>query len=413
MLDHRPLFLFIESNTSGTGVIFVQKAYELGLTPVLVASDPRKYDYADAPSLRLETCDTYNASALEQLAVRLSSHNVIAGVFSSSEYFIAQAAALARTLGLCCPDADRIMACRDKSVQRQTVSARGIDDLGFALVSTSEEAGEWAAQRQGPTVVKPTRGSGSTGVKLCIGEAEARNQASVLFDAMPETPILIEDFAPGLEYSVELFDGKVCGLVSKHLGKTPYFVECGHDFPARVEQSEAESLGQFAEECAEALGITWGPAHVELRSDGQKIHLVEVNPRLAGGLIPIIIQAASGLDLIGATIQKACGGAFKISKPRADSVALRFIVPEQNGYLVDVTGFEEARAIPGVISAKLDRSLPLFFETSHDFHDRIGHLIAVNPDQQAVIVSIEQAMGCIALTFADDSSIFNGQGVLR
>lgn len=405
MSDNRPLFLFIESNTSGTGAVFAQKAHELGFAPVLVASDPQKYDYADAPWLRLESCDTYNRGALDQLAARLSATDVIAGVFSSSEYFVAQAAALARSLGLNGPDADRIEACRDKSVQRQTVADRGIDNLGFALVGSPDEAAEWAAKRNGPVVVKPTRGSGSTGVKLCAGSLQVRGHTGALLESVPDMPVLIEDFAPGQEYSVEIFDGKVCGLVSKHLGPTPHFVECGHDFPARVAQSEAERLGQFAEDCTDVLGITWGPAHVELRSDGREIHLIEVNPRLAGGYIPIMIRQASGLYLIAATILKAAGQTFKLDKARSDSAALRFIVPDRNGPLLEVTGLERARALPAVVSASLDRILPQMFEISHDFHDRIGHLVAVHKDQPTAIAAVDQALACIALRFADETQV--------
>lgn len=44
---------------------------------------------------------------------------------------------------------------------------------------------------------------------------------------MPGLPFLVDDFAPGREYSVDL-------LVGKHIGPQPHFVETGHNFPARV-----------------------------------------------------------------------------------------------------------------------------------------------------------------------------------
>ncbi|HEU4456584.1 MAG TPA: hypothetical protein VFR81_26185, partial [Longimicrobium sp.] len=41
----RPALLFIESNTSGTGRLFVQAAREIGYRPVLVTARPAKYAY--------------------------------------------------------------------------------------------------------------------------------------------------------------------------------------------------------------------------------------------------------------------------------------------------------------------------------------------------------------------------------
>jgi S-sulfo-L-cysteine synthase (3-phospho-L-serine-dependent) len=401
MSEPRPFFIFIESNTSGTGAIFAARAYEAGFTPVLVSGDPPKYDFAGDPWLRLETCDTYNAAALVAVARKLAATAPIAGVFSSSEYFIARAAALSRSLGLPGPDPARIEVCRDKFEQRRTVTLLGIDDLGFTLAHTPAQAAAYASDRTGPVVVKPTRGSGSSGVKLCRNRFEAQAHAAHLLDATPGIPFLVEDYAPGREFSVEMFDGEVCGLVDKHLGPQPDFVEFGHDFPARVSADLAHRLGQFAKECVQALGITWGPAHVELRSDGRKIHLVEVNPRLAGGFIPTLIEAASGLDLIAATIARAAGRVVKTPRRRDGCAALRFIVPTRNGVLVDVSGLDKAKAVPGIVSARFDRKLPLVFETHHDFRDRVGHLIAVGRDQDAAITAVEHAISHVSLGFGD------------
>lgn len=405
MSESRPLFLFIESNTSGTGAIFASKAYELGYTPVLVASDPHKYDYACEPWLRLEYCDTYNRNDLKYLAKRLGGAGTIAGVFSSSEYFIAEAATLARSLGLPGPDPARIEACRDKTVQRQTVSDLGIDDLGYVIARSPDEAAARALQVAGPLVVKPARGSGSCGVKLCCTPAETRAHAAHLLALTPDMPILVEDFAPGREYSVELFDGEVCGLVGKHLGAQPHFVEIGHDFPAQVSPGLADRIGNVGRDCARALGITWGPAHVELRTDGKELHLVEVNPRLAGGFIPSLIQAASGVDLIEATILKAVGREPCMEKHRSESAALRFVVPELDGILTEVFGLQKAQAVPGIVSARLYRVLPQIFQLNHDFRDRIGHLLAVGPDRQTANAAVEEAMACIAFGYSSQKPV--------
>lgn len=403
MNEKRPLFLFIESNTSGTGQIFARRSHELGFTPVLISSDPLKYSYVEDPWLRHERCDTYNASALEKLARRLQKDTPIAGVFSSSEYFISHAAKLARALERPGPDGDKVEACRDKSIQRRVVSEHGIDDLRFALTQTADDVAEQAALFGGPVVVKPVRGSGSSGVQLCRTVAEARKHADHLFKIMPGMPILVEDFAPGSEFSVELFDGMARGIVSKKLGAQPHFVEYGHDYPARIEPQLAQTVKHFAQECAAALGITWGPAHVEVRTDGTRVHLVEVNPRLAGGFIPVMIHAASGQDLIGATIQRATDQDVQLGEPTPGCAALRFLVPNENGFLQELSGLDAARQVSGIAFAESNRQLPQDFRVHHDFRDRVGHIMALHPDQTAAVNAAEQAMSLVSFRFAEKS----------
>ncbi|MBL4801198.1 MAG: ATP-grasp domain-containing protein [Emcibacter sp.] len=415
MSDLRELFLFIESNTSGTGELFAHTAYELGYAPVLVGEDPQKYAYANKPWLQLETCDTYNRIDLERLAKRLGQTARIAGVFSSSEYFIAKAAALAAALGLPAADAAKIEECRNKAIQRQTVSTLGIDNLHYVVARTSTDAAEWAASMAHPVVVKPTRGSGSCDVKLCKTPSEVRSHAKHLLSTSPEAPFLVEEFSPGQEYSVELFDGEVCGVVGKHLGSQPHFVETGHDFPARISAELSDQLGQFAQDCAAAMGITWGPAHVEVRSDGAQIHLVEVNPRLAGGFIPLMIRAATGLNLIENSILKAAGRNFSCFKPKSGSAALRFIVLRENGVLAAVTGLDAAKEFESIVSAQVYLKTPANVQQHHDFRDRIGHLLAVDPDQGTAIADVEAATSRVSLCYQNgtDAPVRRSEGPLQ
>ena len=80
--------LFVESNTSGTGRLFVRVAREMGFAPVLVTSKPEKYAFlaaADAPEV-LAVSDS-SADALEPVLRARWGNAEIGGITSSSEYF--------------------------------------------------------------------------------------------------------------------------------------------------------------------------------------------------------------------------------------------------------------------------------------------------------------------------------------
>ena len=112
---------------------------------------------------------------------------------------------------------------------------------------------------------------------------------------------------------METFDGDVVGVVAKGLGPTPFFVETGHDFPA---QGPHRRGGRAAVAALAALGLGWGAAHTELRVSPSGPVVIEVNPRLAGGMIPALIEAATGDDLVDAVIARCIGEPPGAARPR-------------------------------------------------------------------------------------------------
>ncbi|MYS05408.1 biotin carboxylase, partial [Streptomyces sp. SID6041] len=103
-----PLLLLLESNTTGTGRQFAARARDLGVVPVLLSADPGRYPYAAEDGLRTVVVDTSDGDALRSVVAGLAAAEPVAGVLSSSEYYVATAAALAADLGLPGPSADAV-----------------------------------------------------------------------------------------------------------------------------------------------------------------------------------------------------------------------------------------------------------------------------------------------------------------
>src|SRR5215213_2373094 len=161
--------LFVESNTSGTGRLFARTARNLGFHPVLITTRPGKYaDLAEEGAPEVVVVPRVDEDELHALAAaRWGGAAGVAGITSSSEYFIATAAALAARFGLPGPDAASVRAARDKSWQRRALSQAGLPAPEFHVVASAGQA-EDATRRIGvPVVVKPVDGSGSVGVRAC------------------------------------------------------------------------------------------------------------------------------------------------------------------------------------------------------------------------------------------------------
>jgi argininosuccinate lyase len=378
------LLLLVESNTTGTGRLFARRAAALGITPVLLAADPGRYPYVRHDAVEHVVTDTSDQDAVLESARALARDGDIAGVTSSSEYYIEAAASCARALGRPGPAPEAVRACRHKGVQREILKAAGLGGPTFVRARTV------AAVRDAgipyPVVLKPCSGSGSVGVRLCADEAEATAHAAKLLHATENerglggpAEILVEEYMTDPEYSVEVFAGRAVATVDKHAGPLPWFVETGHDTPARLPADRERLLANAGHDAVAALGLGWGAAHVELRLGAAGARIVEVNPRLAGGMIPDLVHRAYGVDLVDAQIRAAAGLPGDPAASIRSAASIRFLTADAGGAVGDPEeAVAAALALDGVVDAAIYRAPGEAIAPAEDFRGRIGHVISVS-----------------------------------
>jgi argininosuccinate lyase len=353
----------------------------MGFVPVLITASPERYSYlAQDATADVIVVPVIDENALYQLLDdRSAGAPDIVGITSTSEYYVATAAALAERFALPGPDSRCVRAARDKSRQREVLGAAGLPIPAFQVVASASEAIAAAREIGCPVVVKPLSGSGSVGVRACATDVEAGRQAGVLLSsalAQGERRVLVEAFIDGPEFSVEMFSGRVVGITRKHLGAWPNFVETGHDYPALVPADTARVLADTATRATALLGLAWGPLHWEFRIRNGQAVAMEVNPRLAGGFIPELVRRAQGIDLIRETLHVVTGGAPNLEPRRCGHASIRFLFAPHAGCFAHADGVDEARALAGISEVALYRARGDELTIEGDFRDRIGHVIA-------------------------------------
>lgn len=405
----RGVLLLVESNTSGTGRLFVHAARDLGFRPVLLTARPEKYAFLAGPDApEVVPADTAVEDELYAL-VRRRFGAEVAGITSSSEYFIATAAALAARLALPGPDAAAVRAARDKSWQRRALAAGGVAVPAFRTAASAAQAAAAARDIGFPVVLKPVDGSGSAGVRACADAGEAEAHAALLFaSGAADTRVLVESLVTGPEFSVEMFSGRVVGITRKHLGSPPWFVEGGHDYPAALPPGTARALTEAAVRGTSLLGLGWGPLHWELRVDGAgRAVPMEVNPRLAGGFIPELVRHAQGIDLIRATLCLVAGQAPDLAARRNRHASIRFLFSPAAGRLEGVDGLDEARAAGGVVDVAVYRAPGDALQVHGDFRDRIGHVVAC-ADGDGAAAAAERGRDALRVRVARAAGVLRG-----
>ena len=379
------LLVLVESNTTGTGRLFAERARDLGLVPHLLSTDPARYPYLAELAVATTRCRTGSVPAVVAGCRELARRHRVAGVTSSSDYFVAAAAAAAAALGRPGENPAILAAARDKSVQRRCFAARGVTSPPSRRVVSTQGAHDAAARLGPPVVVKPATRSGSVGVRRCDTPAAAAEHARVLLTTTEDergnplpAAVLVEAYVPGQEYSVELLGGEVRAVTAKHLDESRGFLEIGHDVPAELDPPAGDRLHATALAAAGALGLRTGPAHVELRVAGGEVFVVEVNARLAGGMIPQAIRAATGEDLVTEVVASTAGLPAPPPGPgaRPGHAAVRFLVPDRDGVVRTVPDPAAALGLPGVVDVAVTARPGRYVAREGSFLDRFGHVVA-------------------------------------
>jgi biotin carboxylase len=409
-LNIRPAFIFIESNTSGTGEIFLREAATLGFTPVLLSAEPSRYGFL-ARGCEAITLDTSSHAETADAIRKVQSSWVVAGVYSSSDYFVPAAARIARSFGLCGENPDCLSRVRNKIWQRQALEAAGLAVPRYRRIATLEELARFIDEVPLPVVMKPTEGTGSVGVRLCRTTAEAFLHCEMLLNnpinergsARPRE-VVAETFLEGTEFSAEMFGETLVGITRKYLGAQPYFVEMGHDYPAQMTDSQQQQVSRVCRVARAALGLPWGPAHIEFRWTNAGPIVVEYNARLAGGLIPVLVRLASGVNLIGATIRLAAGLRFDLDRIHQRVASIRFITLPRSGQVQRVQ-YGNALAVEGIVDAKVQLSEGDIVRVRHDFRDRVGYVIGAGDHRAAVTRAVDEASKSIVVSVGGDSGM--------
>jgi hypothetical protein len=221
-------------------------------------------------------------------------------------------------------------------------------------------------------VIKPIAGGGSNAVskfysydKLALEQA-VRNAQEFQKDMYGDTTcylmeidclarirdyILMEAYLPGYEYSMEGYADNIgravyCVAQQKlNSQETPCFRDFLYQVPPCTELVKQQ---ETVDDVLSKLNYKNWPYHIELREDengGFKV--VEVNPRVGGGSIDLLLEAIHGTSVVR----------FAVSHLMQRIYSKRYYVTtvihaHQSGKLVQYRGLEQVRAHPACVFVK-------------------------------------------------------------
>ncbi len=128
------------------------------------------------------------------------------------------------------------------------------------------------------------------------------------------------------------------------------FRETGFFIPADLNESETSAALQLATAAIEALGVTTGCLHTEIKFTSEGPRVIEVNGRVGGG-VPEMIDRANGVHLLELTLRVGLGEKVFINGPiSTDRIGFRFFLqpPAVKATVGSIEGLDIFTDRPGV-----------------------------------------------------------------
>ncbi len=271
------------------------------------------------------------------------------------------AALTAEALGIPYNSPDAVSCCRDKYLARQRFEAAGLPVPKFFRVRVSENPAEAARRAQFPCVLKPLGLSASRGVIRAndAGEfVEAFERIHAILDSSDvlilreehNRFIQVESFIEGREFALE-------GLVTRRRLQVlaifdkpdpldgPVFEETIYVTPSRESDEAQEMLIQAAGRAVEALGLTHGPVHAEIRLNRQGAWVLEMAARPIGGLCARALRFDRGMPLEELILRHAVGEDVSAAELSDLASGVMMIPIPKGGVYEGVEGVEQAAAV--------------------------------------------------------------------
>jgi len=283
--------------------------------------------------------DLRDHAAVAAAVMQIARERGVAGVMTYREHHILLAARLAEDLGLPNADANAMQACRDKAVMRRLLAEHHVPSARSYLVNDEHEAVDRATQLGFPVVAKPRGMPGSAGVLRADSDDDVRRayeaaaEATVLGPEECAVPgILLEEYLPGPELSVECLvlaphDVRIVAITRKAPGPEPRFLAAGHAVAADEALLAAPVVLDVATRAIRAVGITLGAVQVEMRLTPRGPAVVEVNGRLGGEQIPLLVHLATGVSMPRAAAELALNRTPDLTPNRHQCAAVQYLYP--------------------------------------------------------------------------------------
>jgi biotin carboxylase len=289
-------------------------------------------------------------------------------IITGGEFGIELADRLSETLGLASNHSAQSGVRRNKYLQVEAVRAAGLAATPQLLITDEGELVDWHRATGGRVVVKPLRSSAGDGVFFCDTPQESVeafrqvHRAQNIFGITHEG-VVAQRYLSGAEYIVNTVsrDGRhqvtdIWRYSKLSLGLLRDLITGARLLPGEGELQR--QLAQYASGVLDALGIRFGPTHLEIKFEDSGPHLVEIGARICGADVPFFASVATGQSQLSWTVdayvrpqrfEENFGRPYRLAKHFATAV----LVSPVEGMLRSYPNLDRLKAMESFFDVRL------------------------------------------------------------
>ncbi|WP_181438659.1 ATP-grasp domain-containing protein [Paenibacillus sambharensis] len=327
-------------------------------------------------------------------AAELLGKERIAGVVTFSESQLPRVTAYCAALGLIGHSAETLASLIDKYKQRERLAEANVNAVRHALVDRQRV--EQAVAVVGfPAVLKPRIGAGSRWTGKVASMEELRHALSA---GPADCEYVLEEYLEGDPELRDAFYGDYVSVESVHqngrsqqvcvtakLPLTEHFAETGMFVPHPLSAELAEQVCRLEAQAIQALGITDGVTHTEIKLTSGGPRIIEINGRL-GGYVPEIVKRAMNVDLVKAALQVSLGIEPSIAPGPVTSVVYQVFLAAPCGQPAGfggMDGMDEVLAMDGVLHLEITKDAGQVIDYRLGTQSNMGIVYGSAPDFDA------------------------------
>ena len=322
-------------------ITLIQELKERGVETILVdgSTTPVALPYPD----KFYNVNIFDVEAVKNIAIQ---ENVDFLITVCADQVLLVVAQISEMLGL--PwyiDYETAKLVSNKALMKNIFVENGIPTSQYVVMDEFDI--EKTRHLQYPLIVKPVDAYSSKGVKKVINE----NNLFVAFEEAKKfsrtKKVIVEEFFDGKEISVDLFveNGVARVLLisnSEKVEDNEHFAIFRGRFPAQISEAINDKIAAISQEIADAFGIKNAPMLIQMLTDGERVIVLEFCARTGGAMKWLLIQRASGVDVIKGVIDLTMGikPTIEVHEPETKYIVNDFIYCKPGVY-DHVEGFDE------------------------------------------------------------------------
>lgn len=376
--------VFIGTYKFGTSKEALTIAKEMGYAVILFTDKHSHLDFLEVDQVIFIDNLLNEQHVMNEILVLQKIGKQICACVSFIDPYVSYAARLSKLLGLKVVSLKPLSLMENKITLRETLKHLPITPA-YWIIHPEDSLQKLKCISHLPLIIKAPVSNGSKDVLMVKTPTKLTNAIRYLRDKYPNNSLLIEEFLEGSQYLVELViqndELKFMEVMEQDVIYNGKFIVSAYKYPAILEENLYKTLISHTSAIMGEIGFSNGSCHMEMKLVQNEWMLIEINPRMSGGVMNQIIEEGTGINLLKEILNTYLGEEPEFIKTRNQYVNARYLTIQSRGKLLKVKGKERALEHDGVKYVYIKPVAGAVLKKPHSMGDRYACIIAVSESE--------------------------------